>query len=453
MEKEMYKNVYFLGIGGIGMSALARYFNTTGACVSGYDRMRTFLTDQLSDEGIRIHYEEDTGKIPGNIDLVIYTPAIPSDSKELLFLRHSGKKMMKRSEALGMIASDYKVIAVAGTHGKTTTSSMITYILSKGGIKLTAFIGGIAGNFKTNFVYSEDAEYMIVEADEYDRSFLTLYPQIEVVTSMDADHLDIYGKKEMLTDSFMKFCEQLQAGGTLLIRKNLPFPVSLFSRVKTYSAVSPADFYALNIKKVKDKMVFDMMSGEGHIHDITLGVPGRHNVENATVAAAVACLMGVETNVIRDALAGFTGVQRRFEYRINSPELVYIDDYAHHPRELDAFIGAVKEMYPGRKVTGIFQPHLYSRTKDFADEFADCLSVLDELILLEIYPARELPIRGVNSQFLLEKVRMGNKKLMSKDELLKYINEKKFDVLLTIGAGDIDQLTGPIEKSLKSKLT
>lgn len=452
MVKEMYKNVYFLGIGGIGMSALARYFKRKGACVSGYDRTCTFLTDQLSEEGIRIHYEEDTGKIPADTDLVIYTPAIPSDHKELIFLRQAGKKMMKRSEALGMIASDYKVIAVAGTHGKTTTSSMITCILSKGGIKLMAFIGGIAGNFKTNFIYNEDAEYMIVEADEYDRSFLTLYPHIAVVTSMDADHLDVYGKKEMLTDSFMKFCEQLQPGGTLMIRKNLPFPVSLFSRAKTYSAVSHADFFAVNIKKLKDKMAFDLISGEEHIYDITLGVPGRHNVENATVAAAVACLMGVDPNVIRDALAGFIGVQRRFEFRINSPELVYIDDYAHHPLELDAFIGAVKEMYPGKRVTGIFQPHLYSRTKDFADEFADCLSVLDELILLDIYPARELPIKGINSQFVLEKVRMENKKLMSKEELLQYINEQEFEILLTMGAGDIDQLTGPIEKCLKSKL-
>lgn len=452
MEPDQFKNVYFLGIGGIGMSALARYFLKIGATVSGYDKTRTSLTDQLSKEGIHVHYDENVEALPEDIDLVVYTPAIPQDHQELVYFRKSGKLLMKRSEVLGVIASRYKVIAVAGTHGKTTITSMIAYILSCAGIKMVAFIGGIAGNFKTNFIYDKDAEYMIVEADEYDRSFLTLYPDIAVITSMDADHLDIYSRKDALTESFMKFCEQLKPEGALIIKKNLPFPVTLFSRVQTYSSQSRCDNYAGNIQTAGNMTSFDLNLQGSEIKNISIPVPGMHNVENAVAASAVANKAGIPADEIKNALSSFVGVQRRFDYRINTPELVFIDDYAHHPRELDAIIGSVKNIYPCRKVTGIFQPHLYTRTRDLADDFAASLSALDELILLDIYPARELPIEGINSEMLMVKVSSENKKLLSKTDLLHYVENHTFDVLLTMGAGDIDQLVSPIEAILNKKL-
>jgi len=452
MDISKIKNVYFLGIGGIGMSAVAKYFLIKGVSVSGYDRTKTPMTDELTGMGISVHYDENINKIPEKIDLVVYTPAIKTTHGEYVYLSGKGIPVLKRSEILGIIASQYKVIAVAGTHGKTTTTSMIAHILSFAGTHLIAFIGGIDRNFNSNFVCQENAEYMVVEADEYDRSFLTLFPDIAVITSMDADHLDIYNKKESLTDSFMKFCEQLKPEGTLVIRKNLPYPVTLFSRVHTYSAHSQAENAAVNMMIDGESTVFDLVCGKKEINHIRLGIPGIHNIENAIAAIVVALKTGIEPDVIKRALASYKGVGRRFDYRINTPGMVYIDDYAHHPKELDAFIEAVKTLYPGRKITGVFQPHLYSRTLDFADDFAISLSRLDELILLDIYPARELPIEGVTSELLLGKVKTIDKKLMSKETLMKYIDNHDFEVLLTIGAGDIDQLVTPVETCLLKKM-
>jgi len=452
MDLSKIKRVYFIGIGGIGMSAIARYFMIKGASVYGYDKTQNPLTDELTAEGMIVHYEEDLNAIPENIDLVIYTPAVPSNHKEYLHFREKGFPVLKRSEVLGMIASQYKVIAVAGTHGKTTTTSMIAHILFFAGIRQIAFIGGIAKNFNLNFIYQDNAEYMVVEADEYDRSFLSLFPDIAVITSMDADHLDIYGKKELLTVSFMNFCEQLKPGGSLVIRKNLPFPVTLFSRTHTYSAHVRAENYASNIINDKGNTMFDLNYGEKQITQISLGVPGMHNIENAVAACVVALKTGIKPEIIKEALKCYKGVNRRFDYRIKTTEMVYIDDYAHHPKELNALIEAVKNLYPGKKITGVFQPHLYSRTRDFADDFTLSLSQLDELILLDIYPARELPIEGVTSEMLLEKIDMKDKKRMSREELLSYIAGHDFEVLLTIGAGDIDQLVLPVEACLLRKM-
>lgn len=451
MNLKEVNNVYFLGVGGIGMSALARYFKSLGCNVSGYDKTKTTLTEQLVQEGISIHYDENLDKIPVEIksnttdSIVIYTPAIPKDNAEYLFFINQNIRLYKRAEILGLITKNYFTIAVAGTHGKTTTSSIIAHVLSQCGVDTIAFLGGISLNFNSNLLLNPKAKTVVVEADEFDRSFLTLSPNISVVTSIDADHLDIYGDKEEMQKSYQDFVNKLSVDGTLITKPEMKGKLS-FPKMITYHVHNKADFYPTSIK-IEDGNY--MLSIDGQI--IKLGFPGIHNVENAIAAYVVAKQLKLNTNQIVAALASYKGVKRRFEYHIKTPNLVYIDDYAHHPEELKMCISSVKELYPAKKITGIFQPHLFSRTRDFLDEFAASLSLLDELILLDIYPARELPIPGITSQLILDKATCKSKKLLSKEELMLYIESTNFEVLLTLGAGDIDVFVDPIANCLKSK--
>lgn len=444
--------VYFLGIGGIGMSALARYFKSLGCNVSGYDKTKTTLTEQLEQEGISIHYDENLDKIPVEIksnsegSIVIYTPAIPKDNAEYLFFINQNIRLYKRAEVLGLITKNYFTIAVAGTHGKTTTSSIIAHVLNQCGVDIIAFLGGISLNFNSNLLLNPKAKTVVVEADEFDRSFLTLSPNISVVTSIDADHLDIYGDKEEMQKSYQDFVNKLSVDGTLITKPEMKGKLS-FPKTITYHVHNKADFYPTSIKIEDGNYI---LSIDDQI--IKLGFPGIHNVENAIAAYVVAKQLKLNTNQIVAALASYKGVKRRFEYHIKTPKLVYIDDYAHHPEELKMCISSVKELYPTKKITGIFQPHLFSRTRDFLDGFAASLSLLDELILLDIYPARELPIPEITSQLILDKATCKNKKLLSKEELMPYIESTNFEVLLTLGAGDIDVFVEPIANCLKSKL-
>jgi len=455
MNLKSIKYIYFLGIGGIGMSAIARYFKALGKNVSGYDKTPTPLTNELIQEGIEIHFEDNINLIKSEIRnqksevLVVLTPAIPKEHSEWKYFTENNFTIKKRSEVLGMITKENFTIAVAGTHGKTTTTSLIAHILRDAGKNCAAFLGGIAQNYNTNLLLSQHTPHsthhtiFVVEADEYDRSFLTLYPDIAVITSMDADHLDIYGEKKELEKSFREFALQVKQGGHLLVKKGLEIKNSL-----SYSVSEEADFYATKIHIKNGNFVFDFVGKNGNINEIVFQVPGRHNVENAVAAIAAAQFAGVSADEIKNALSNFKGVRRRFEYQIKSENLIYIDDYAHHPEELRACINAVKELYPNKKITGIFQPHLFSRTRDFADEFASVLDSLDECILLEIYPARELPMAGVTSQMLMDRMKNKNKILVQKNELINYLKEKNLEVLVTLGAGDIDTLVEQIKKSL-----
>jgi UDP-N-acetylmuramate--alanine ligase len=465
MNFDNIKYVYFLGIGGIGMSALARYFNAMGKSVSGYDKTQTALTDELVAEGIEVHFDDSIEKIKPEIKneksevLVVLTPAVPKEQSELKYFQKNGYSIKKRSEVLGDITAQSFTIAVAGTHGKTTTSSLIAHILWSSEVDCTAFLGGITQNYGTNLLLSERLKkkrsrikpIIIVEADEYDRSFLTLHPDIAVITSVDADHLDIYGDKKQMEESYSQFANQVKEGGVLIIKKGIDKVLVLErtgKKIHTYSLHQSSDYYARKIAIKKGEYIFDVVTTEQAIRGMVLAVPGKHNVENAVAAVAVAQHMNVFSGNIKNAISTFKGVKRRFEYHVKTNNLVYIDDYAHHPEELRACISAVKEMYPSKKVTGIFQPHLYTRTRDFANEFARSLELLDELILLDIYPAREKPIEGVTSEMLLEKVRTKNKKLVSKKELIKEIKEREVEVLITLGAGDIDTLVEPIKNEL-----
>ncbi len=468
MNFDTIKYVYFLGIGGIGMSALARYFNAMGKSVSGYDKTKTLLTEELVAEGIPVHFEDRVESIPADVKngkaevLVVLTPAVPKDHSELKYFQKNDFAIRKRSEVLGMITRQSFTIAVAGTHGKTTTSSLIAHILKSSEVDCTAFLGGITQNYGTNLLLSEGLKkkrskikpITVVEADEYDRSFLTLHPDIAVITSVDADHLDIYGDKKQMEESYRLFAGQVKEGGVLIIKKGVDKVLIMEKNGKklhTYSLHQSSDYYARKIAIKKGEYIFDVVTPEQAIRGIVLGIPGKHNVENAVAAVAVAQHMNVFSGNIKNALSTFKGVKRRFEYHVKTRELVYIDDYAHHPEELRACISAVKEMYPSKKITGVFQPHLYTRTRDFANEFARSLELLDELILLDIYPAREKPIEGVTSEMLLEKVRTKNKKLVSKKELVKEIKEREIEVLITLGAGDIDTMVEPISKELLSR--
>ena len=457
MDSDNIHSVYFLGIGGIGMSALARYFKAKGKHVSGYDKTPTALTDELTAEGIDVHFEDNIDIINPKFRnskselLVVYTPAVPKEHKEYCYFMENGFTIKKRSEVLGLITRQHFTVAIAGTHGKTTTSSIVAHILKHSGMDCTAFLGGITQNYHTNLLLSDKSNIMVVEADEYDRSFLTLFPDIAIITSADPDHLDIYGDKKHLEESFNLFAKQVKPNGKLIVKKGLALEDEIINKNLSYSVVSQADFYASNIRVEKGSFVFDLVSKIENIEAITIDVPGRHNVENAVAAAAAAQLLGIKAKEIKNALSSFKGVKRRFEYQIKSKNLVYIDDYAHHPEELKACINAVREMYPGKKITGIFQPHLYTRTRDFADGFAGSLDLLDECILLDIYPARELPIEGVSSKMLLEKMHIQNKMLLQKNELVKDIKDRELEVLLTLGAGDIDQFVEPIKKALLKK--
>jgi len=458
MDLKKYRMVYFIGIGGIGMSALARYFKSLGLEISGYDRVSTSLNDELETEGMKIHFEDSINRIPVSIIdntnrdqvLIIYTPAIPSNHSELNYFRNNNYQIYKRSEVLGEITKSKFSIAVAGTHGKTTTSSIIAHILKYSGKDCTAFLGGITKNYNSNFLLANKGNEnspVVVEADEYDKSFLTLHPDIAVITSMDADHLDIYGDKNMLEENYRKFSRQVKSTGKLFAKQGLGFKENSYS----YSINTDADFKAKNIEINNHQYVFDVEGILGSINGLSLGLPGIHNVENALAATAVAQYLGIENNIIKEALKSYSGVKRRFDLRFCSEETVYIDDYAHHPEELRACIQSVKELYPNRRITGIFQPHLFTRTRDFVDGFAKSLSMLDELILMNIYPARELSIEGITSEIILDKVTIPNKRILSDKEILKEIENTKTDVLLTLGAGDIDKLVEPIEHILKDK--
>jgi len=460
MNLEQIHHVYFVGIGGIGMSALARYFLSLNKAVAGYDRTESVLTRELVEEGIAIHYSDDVKLIPHRFrdkqtTLVIYTPAVSNDHSELSWFYNQGFEIKKRAEVLGLISRSKDVLAVAGTHGKTTTSTMLAHLLKNSGIDCNAFLGGISLNYHNNLLLSNTSNYVVVEADEYDRSFLQLNPKAAIVTSMDADHLDIYETFEEYRNAFWQFISQIYAGGFLVIKKGLnPGKISSDIRVFTYSLKNVADFYAKNITIQNGFYHFDMVTPESIIQNIKLGFPGLLNVENAVAAIAMATLLDVEVPDILKDMESFKGVKRRFEYHIKTDQLVFIDDYGHHPEELRFTIESVKEMYPGKKITGIFQPHLYTRTRDFADEFAKSLSLLDELILLDIYPAREAPIPGVDSEVILQKVSIKNKRLCLKKDLIDFIESQPVpEVLITMGAGDIDNYVEPIRDILLKKLS
>ena len=452
---EQVKSVYFLGIGGIGMSALARYFHSKGIKVSGYDKTPTALTSALIDEGISIHFEDDCSLISSdfsdpNQTLVVITPAIPANHKEWAFFKENGFEILKRSAILGLITADAFTIAVAGTHGKTTTSTLIAHLLKSAGLECTAFLGGISKNFNSNLLIGQlqnGRNIIVVEADEYDRSFLTLYPDIAVITSMDPDHLDIYGDANQMLKTYQEFASQVKPNGCLIYKKGLPVG-KVNARSLDYALQSPADQFSSDIN-IKNHQYHFNWTGRGFsFNDLTTGLPGEHNVENAVAAISVAVELGLSEEVIRKGLASYQGVNRRFDYQVRSENLIYIDDYAHHPEELRACISSVKALYPGKKITGVFQPHLFSRTRDFADGFAQSLSMLDELLLLDIYPARELPIQGVTAEMILDKVTCAVKKICTKDEVLNMFKTSRPEVLLTLGAGDIDQLVIPLQKIL-----
>jgi UDP-N-acetylmuramate--alanine ligase len=457
-----YKLYYFIGIGGIGMSALARYFKHFGKDVFGYDKTSTELTSQLSNEGINIHFDDNELFIKELFSqynkkeiLVIYTPAIPITHKELILCETQKYNLQKRAWVLGEITKQFKTIAVAGTHGKTTTSTLITHVLKTAGIDCFSFLGGISRNYNTNLllgnVNDKDA-YVVVEADEYDRSFLTLHPYIAVITSVDADHLDIYGSKESMLETYTQFANQIKNEGQLIVKKSVDNDLTLNGKQLIYSLNLGTEYCADSIRIHNGQFCYDVMSPIEQVKDTALGLPGLHNVENSIAAVAVAQQLNIKAEVINQALRSFKGVKRRFDYRIKSNSVVYIDDYAHHPEELTAAITAAKQLYPDKKITGIFQPHLYSRTRDFADGFIKSLSLLDECILLDIYPARELPIEGIDSNMLLSKITSEKKILLQKNQIIDYLKKNKPQVLMTLGAGDIDTLIEPIELCLSEKI-
>lgn len=454
MNIDKYEVIYFLGIGGIGMSALARYFNSRGAMVMGYDRTSTPLTTELEMEDIAVHFDDNTLEIPNAVRLtdkakvlVVYTPAIPKDSSELNWFLEQEYTMMKRSQVLGMITENTRTIAVAGTHGKTTTSSMVAHMLTHSGVGCNAFLGGITTNYHSNLLLAPHSDLTVVEADEYDRSFLTLTPSYSIITSMDADHLDIYGSHDDMLESFNLFAQKLKKGGTLVYREGLPLnkeQLDATIHAHNYTLTQTADYRGRDIEIEDGRYYFTFQSPEYKWEKIELGLPGSHNVENAVAAIAICLELGLSEEQIRASLRDFKGVKRRFEYYIRRSDLVLIDDYAHHPAEIRACLGSVKELYPESHITGVFQPHLFSRTRDFADEFARSLEVLDDILLLPIYPARELPMPGIDSQMLLDKITKPSKKLIQKSELLAELRSKPRQVIVMLGAGDIDALVSPV---------
>ncbi|GAB4008182.1 UDP-N-acetylmuramate--L-alanine ligase [Spirosoma migulaei] len=457
MTLDQFKYIYFLGIGGIGMSALARWFRVNGYTVAGYDKTPTALTDALQAEGMTIHFTEDVDQIPAAFrenpaeTLVIYTPAVPKTHAEYSYVIEKGFTLQKRSQVLGLLAGQMTTVGVAGTHGKTTTSSMVAHILRDAGVNCAAFLGGITNNYGTNFLLNEPADDLrsvvcVVEADEFDRSFLTLFPTYAIVTSTDADHLDIYGAHDAVLESFSKFVSQIETDGVLFMKQGLSLADKTKAEVRQYS-LKDGDYYSQNLRIEQATFVFDLVHPKGAIADIQLMVPGFHNVENAVAAGAVALEVGVSPEAIRSALTTYRGVRRRFEYILKTDEAVLIDDYAHHPAEVQAFLSSVKALYPDRELTAIFQPHLFSRTRDFAEGFAESLSLADNVILLDIYPARELPMEGVTSELIFRSVHSKSKQKCTKDELPDVVRKMKPSLLVTIGAGDIDQLL-PTLKSI-----
>ncbi len=458
MDISKLKYAYFIGIGGIGMSAIARFFHSHGIFVYGYDRTRTQLTMQLGNEGMTIHYNEDIGYIKSlNIypddSLVVYTPAIPSFNKELNYFRENDFDIKKRAEVLGLISKTKDAVCVAGTHGKTTISTLTAHLFTNSEIGCSAFIGGISKNYGTNYLHSDKSPFVVLEADEFDRSFLHLSPYLSVITSMDADHLDIYGDKKHLTRSFKEFAMLTRPGGTLILKKGLDnIPVPAESVRFTYHLNEKCDFYATDIELVGDKYRFTLNSPFGTIKDLVLGIPGLLNVENAIAASALALSGGVSEQELRNGLKTFKGIRRRFEYVIKSKEFILIDDYAHHPAEIKATIASVKTIYPGKNIHVVFQPHLYSRTKDFAKEFAEELDAVDKVYLMDIYPARELPIPGVESDLIKGKMKNKEVFLCDEENIFELIMSDKPDILLTMGAGNIDSLVPVLEEKLRKSL-
>lgn len=452
------QSIYFIGIGGIGMSNLARYFMLKGKKVGGYDRTETLLTKQLVKEGAEIHYADDVNLIPAyckdkSSTMIVYTPAVPPDNEEVKYFHQNDFDIQKRAQVLGTITKSSKALCCAGTHGKTTTSSMLAHILKQSHLDCNAFLGGILKNYNSNLMLSDKSEFTVIEADEYDRSFHWLHPYMALITSVDPDHLDIYGTEEEYLKSFEKFTSLIQSGGALVMKHNIKLWPKVADNVKVYTySMNKGDFHAENIRIGNGEIRFDFVTPSETIENIQLGVPVKINIENGVGSMALAWLNGATADELRHAMSTFQGARRRFDFLLKTDKIVMIDDYAHHPQELAASITSVKELYPDRKVTGVFQPHLYSRTNDFAAEFAESLSLLDELILLDIYPAREKPIEGVTSKIIFDKVTCP-KVLCNKEDLLPLLEKKQdIEVLLTIGAGDIDQLLEPIREILEQKL-
>ncbi len=443
------KNIYFIGIGGIGMSALARYFVAKGCVVNGYDKTKTILTEALSELGIDIHYEDNIDLIDKNASVVVYTPAIPESHSELTYFRENGYEVVKRSDILGWITEGTVNICVAGTHGKTTVSTMIAHLLRDSDYGCTAFLGGIAANYNTNF-WSSNNNVVVVEADEYDRSFLKLHPSVAVITSMDADHLDIYKTPAAFEDAFVSFSEKVKAGGLLLAKKGLAREASFdTSKLITYNLNgNGASIFAKDITVVNGAYCFTAVGPSWQIEEMVLNMGGLHNIENALVATSVAVHLGIDPQKIKIALANFAGVKRRFEYLVKTNEQVLIDDYAHHPAELAALISGVRSLYSNQKLTLVFQPHLFSRTQDLCDGFADSLSAADEVVLLPIYPARELPIPGVTSEMIAHKMTHKNVVLLEKEAVSDWVKKQQPKLLVMAGAGDIDVLIRNIKNDL-----
>ena len=450
-----YTHYYFIGIGGIGMSAIARYFKHQGYEVSGYDRTPSALTHALEEEGISVHYEDDVDAIPADVahTFVIYTPAIPEELGELQYVRSHGYALCKRSKALGEIARGQECLAVSGTHGKTTTSTLLAHILTQSGEGCNAFLGGISKNYDTNLLLSKNP-VLVAEADEFDRSFLQLHPHIAVVTATDADHLDIYNDHAHVVEAFGQFTAQVDADGAVIVKEGVEVPLEeTRAKVFRYAYDTPCDFYASDITPLPGgRFDFTLNYPGGSIAHCKVGVPGWVNVENAVAASAIALLHGTDPEKIREALASFQGVKRRFDIHIETPRIAYVDDYAHHPNEIKAAISSLRNIFPGRRLTGIFQPHLYTRTRDFAPDFAEALSGLDALILLPIYPAREEPIPGVTSDIIFDRVTIPDKVLIPKEQLMEHLRSRNLDCLVTFGAGDVDRFIEPIETWLKSRL-
>lgn len=458
MNISTIQSVYFVGAGGIGMSALVRYFLSKGKIVAGYDRTPSELTEQLIREGADIHYEDNISLIPKaclekDTTLVVVTPAVPNEHTELTYYRTHGFEIQKRAQVLGTITRSGKGLCVAGTHGKTTTSTMAAHLLYQSHVGCTAFLGGIAKNYGTNLLLSADSPYTVIEADEFDRSFHWLSPYMSVITSTDPDHLDIYGTEKAYMESFEKYTSLIQPGGALIIRKGIELELKLQPGVTLYTySRTEGDFHAENIRIGNGEITIDFVTPDSRINDISLGVPVSINIENGVAAMALAYLNGATPDEIRKAMGNFRGVDRRFDFKIKTDKLVFLTDYAHHPSEIRESILSIREIYPGRKITALFQPHLYTRTRDFYEEFASSLSLADEVILTEIYPARELPIEGVDSRLIYDRL-SGDvvKSLWPKDLVIDNIKNKELDVFIVLGAGDIDNLAPDIQKILQSR--
>lgn len=451
-----YSSVYFIGIGGIGMSAIARYYLQRGLVVGGYDKTPSALTRELEKEGAIIHYEDDVQQIPmackdGASTLVVYTPAIPSDHSELQYFIANHFDLQKRAQVLGTLTHNHKGLCVAGTHGKTTTSSMTAHLLHQSHIDCNAFLGGITKNYGTNYILAPESDYVVIEADEFDRSFHWLSPFATVITATDPDHLDIYGTEEAYLESFRHYTELIRPGGCLVIHEGLKMQPNVQAGVTTYTySREHGDFHAANVRIGNGQITFDLISPLGNIEDISLGVPVSVNIENGIAAMALAQIAGVNPDEIRRGMASFSGVERRFDFRVKTEKVAYLSDYAHHPEELRACIQSIREVYAGRRIVGIFQPHLYTRTRDFYREFADALSLLDEVILTEIYPAREQPIPGVTSQLILDNLKPGVKgQLIRKADVVEVVRQTQFDVLMTLGAGNLEDYSGQIAETVK----